>query len=60
MVPQFYSRAEGCRLWDLEGREYIDFLCGYGPNILGYGDQVNILSREYIDSLCGYGLNILG
>jgi len=38
--PQFYSRAEGCKVWDLDGKEYIDLLCGYGPNILGYGDQV--------------------
>ena len=37
---QFYSRAEGCKVWDLDGKEYIDLLCGYGPNILGYGDQV--------------------
>ena len=37
---QFYARADGCKVWDLDGKEYIDMLCGYGPNILGYGDQV--------------------
>ena len=34
--PQFFSRAEGCRLWDSDGNEYIDFMCGYGTNLLGY------------------------
>jgi glutamate-1-semialdehyde 2,1-aminomutase len=34
--PQYYTRAEGCRLWDADGREYIDYLCGFGPNLLGY------------------------
>lgn len=35
--PAYYSRARGCRLWDLDGREYIDMsLMGVGTNILGY------------------------
>lgn len=34
--PQFFARAEGARLWDVDGNEYIDFMCGYGPNLLGY------------------------
>ena len=34
--PQFFARAEGCRLWDTDGNEYIDFMCGYGTNLLGY------------------------
>lgn len=36
--PQFFARAEGARVWDVDGRDYIDFMCGYGPMILGYGD----------------------
>lgn len=36
--PQYFSRAQGCRLWDIEGREYIDFMCAYGPMVLGYND----------------------
>lgn len=36
--PQFASRAEGTRFWDVDGNEFIDYLCGYGPNVLGYGD----------------------
>lgn len=34
--PQFFSRGEGCRIWDVDGREYIDFMCAWGPMILGY------------------------
>jgi glutamate-1-semialdehyde 2,1-aminomutase len=36
--PQYYAKAEGARLWDVNGREYIDFICGYGPMVLGYRD----------------------
>lgn len=35
--PQFFSRAKGARLWDVDGNEYIDFMSAYGPNLLGYG-----------------------
>jgi glutamate-1-semialdehyde 2,1-aminomutase len=30
------ERAAGCRLWDADGTEYIDYLLGQGPNFLGY------------------------
>ncbi len=35
-MPPFIQRARGCRLWDLDGREYIDYRCALGPIILGY------------------------
>ena len=35
--PQFFSRSDGCRVWDVDGNEYIDFMCAWGPNLLGYG-----------------------
>ena len=34
--PQFFTRAEGCRLHDADGREFIDFMCSWGPVILGH------------------------
>ena len=34
--PQFFARAEGCRLWDVDGRNYVDFMCSWGPNLLGH------------------------
>jgi len=36
IYPQYFTRAEGCRLWDSDGNEYIDYVCGFGPNLLGY------------------------
>ncbi len=36
--PQFFSRADGCRLWDADGREVIDFMCSWGPVVLGHHD----------------------
>ena len=36
--PQFFARGDGCRLWDVDGHEYIDFMCAYGPMVLGYDD----------------------
>ena len=34
--PQFFAKAEGTRLWDVDGNEYIDYMCAYGPNLMGY------------------------
>lgn len=36
--PLFSQRAQGAYLWDLDGHRYIDYMCAYGPNILGYHD----------------------
>ena len=36
--PLFSSRAKGSYLWDVDGNRLIDYMCGYGPNILGYHD----------------------
>jgi glutamate-1-semialdehyde 2,1-aminomutase len=36
--PQFFARGAGAYLWDVDGRRYLDFMCAYGPNLLGYGD----------------------
>lgn len=34
--PQFYARADGCRVWDVDGREYVDLMCSWGPIVLGH------------------------
>jgi glutamate-1-semialdehyde 2,1-aminomutase len=36
--PLYSSKAEGAYLWDLDGNKFIDYMCAYGPNILGYHD----------------------
>jgi len=35
--PRFVERAKGSHLWDVDGREYIDFVGSWGPMILGHG-----------------------
>ena len=36
--PSYFSKAKGCKVWDLDGNEFIDMsLMGVGTNILGYG-----------------------
>ena len=37
MHPRFLARGEGSRVWDVDGNEYVDWMCAYGPMILGYG-----------------------
>ena len=34
--PQFLARGEGVHIWDVDGGEYIDLMCGYGPVLLGH------------------------
>jgi glutamate-1-semialdehyde 2,1-aminomutase len=34
--PQFFARGEGCRVWDVDGNEYVDFMCSWGPIVLGH------------------------
>jgi glutamate-1-semialdehyde 2,1-aminomutase len=50
--PAYFSRAQGCRVWDLDGRELIDMsLMGVGTNTLGYGDpEVDAAVRCAIDA----------
>lgn len=37
--PIFLESGKGCKLVDVDGNEFIDFLCGYGPIILGYREE---------------------
>jgi glutamate-1-semialdehyde 2,1-aminomutase len=34
--PQFYARAERAHVWDVDGNEYVDFMCSFGPVLLGH------------------------
>src|SRR3954465_7071546 len=34
----YFDRAAGCRLWDLDGREYLDLCTSHGATLLGHGD----------------------
>lgn len=44
--PRMLQRGEGCKVWDVDGNEFIDYMMGLGPNILGYGDE-EIISAAF-------------
>src|SRR5215475_16031895 len=39
-APFFVTRAKGSRLWDVDGKEYIDYVGSWGPAILGHAPTV--------------------
>ncbi len=46
-MPKFIERGKGCRIWDVDGKEYIDFRLALGPVTLGYCyDEVDDAVRE--------------
>ena len=55
-TPVFYDRARGSRVWDVDGNEYVDFICSWGPMIFGHGD-VDVLDavRAQLDRGVSYG-----
>ena len=34
--PFYSEKAKGTYFWDVDGNKYIDYMCAYGPNVLGY------------------------
>ena len=34
--PKFFASSQGSRFWDVDNNEYVDYMCAYGPMILGY------------------------
>jgi glutamate-1-semialdehyde 2,1-aminomutase len=34
--PQFFARGAGARIWDVDGNEFIDLMCTFGPILLGH------------------------
>lgn len=57
--PAYYSRAKGCRVWDLDDNEFLDMsIMGIGANILGYADDdVDSAVKEAIDAGMNSSLN---
>lgn len=39
VYPTHMKRGNGCFLWDTSGKRYVDYICGLGTNILGYGEE---------------------
>ena len=40
MAPRFITRADGPFIWDEDGKQYIDYVCSWGPMILGHNHPV--------------------
>ncbi len=39
-TPRFLKKAQGARVWDADGKEYLDYVGSWGPAILGHADPV--------------------
>lgn len=49
VAPIFLERGEGCRVWDVDGNPYVDYVQGLLPNILGYAhEEVNRAAAEQL------------
>ena len=50
--PAYFSKAKGCKVWDLDGNEFIDMcIMGVGTNTLGYGHpEVDEAVRKTVDA----------
>jgi glutamate-1-semialdehyde 2,1-aminomutase len=40
--PLYFARASGSHVWDVDGTEYVDYVCGMGPIMLGHAHQAVI------------------
>jgi glutamate-1-semialdehyde aminotransferase/spore coat polysaccharide biosynthesis protein SpsF (cytidylyltransferase family) len=49
VAPLFLQRGQGCRVWDVDGNEYIDYIQGLLPNLLGYAHpEVNAAATRQL------------
>ena len=47
--PLMGDRAQGTYFWDVDGNKFIDYMCAYGPNVLGYNDpDVDKAAKEQL------------
>lgn len=51
--PLFIDHAKGSKIFDVDGKEYIDYVCSWGPGILGHADDSVI---EAVKEACEKGL----
>lgn len=54
--PLFISRGSGCKIYDVDGNEYIDYVCSWGPLILGHvHPDVTASLRQVLDEGTSFG-----
>ncbi|QGT99058.1 Glutamate-1-semialdehyde 2,1-aminomutase [Candidatus Syntrophocurvum alkaliphilum] len=49
--PLFINRAKGAKVYDIDGNEYIDYVCSWGPLILGHSDD------DVVKAICDTAVN---
>ena len=54
LTPRFIQRADGSHIYDVDGRDYIDYVCSWGPMILGHNHPV---IREAVEKAVRDGLS---
>ena len=54
MAPRFITRADGAYIYDEDGKRYIDYVCSWGPMILGHNHPV---IREAVEKAVKDGLS---
>lgn len=55
-TPRFIQRGSGCRMTDADGNEYIDYICSWGPLILGHCFPAVVEAvREALESGSSFG-----
>lgn len=52
--PRFIAKADGAYIWDVDGNRYIDYVCSWGPMILGHNHP---LIREAVEKAVQDGLS---
>src|SRR5438128_5720410 len=56
-APFFVTRANGSKIWDVDGKEYIDYVGSWGPAILGHASKVVVEAvREAATSGLSFGV----
>jgi len=50
-MPKYIQRGKGCRIWDVDGKEYVDYRLALGPVTLGYCyDEVDNAVRAQMEN----------
>lgn len=40
IYPELLVSSKGCHVWDIDNKKYVDYICGLGTNLLGYGNDL--------------------
>ena len=54
--PVFFDHGKGCKLYDVDGKEYIDYVCSWGPLILGHANpEITATLHAAVDKGTSFG-----